>query len=809
VTRQVRQFVAFVASPGDLPRERDALRRAAQSVNDAIGRRFGLSIVIEGWEQVQPALGRPQAVINPRVNDCDIFIGLLSRRWGTPTGVFSSGFEEEYERALELVADGRPAIGLFFRELSEEEVDDAGKQLQQVLAFQERVREQRIALYATFQSTEELELKLQTFLSDFLAEQISTSQQPPAKSESTVTASSHSSRPAVAGATSGQDDDIDDARQQIVAALRAWSDVVLGRPPSELLDRDRLLSFAVAVGHDQAALPTHVANRLFRRRDSLHLSAAEATSWLRAFCDEAGRVPDHFWGRFVPGWYFFAADEELAEQLVALAQDDVWLRARGAVVLLTALGSRPAMLWPPMEQASVVGDAVAVVETQPGSAVTALWAELLDAGSTGAPTLQYLHDAASPTDTALLESLASAADGQSWAIAVHAVIAAVGGDRQPALEHLIAHPYSPAAWVVSNAILAVPDANQDRLLALLEARHTLDSLRARAFDELLARDALDDGTGPAAVAVMLRRSDATRAHLLDRPYSAVDGRLRTWLQLAWSSLSKDDRAYGVDERVDALTREPQELLSAATPNVLGLGPWRALSIQGAPSLADRAREVLRSGGIEFTEGIRHADDPDMTSVRTFVAASGRAAALRMLAAIPKEQRQPGDVELARAELARDEFITQEGALHALATLAEPEDVLELVQALPTALRRHRTESVLRRVVELGGAEAARRLVADEDDGLAETGARALAGDASIAASDLVELLYDGKARVRRAALAGLVGRLEADALTELLDGYAERTGTHYYDVIAALDWQLNAPEGVGKGLADDANAGHV
>ncbi len=156
--------MAFVASPGDLPAEREALRRAAQSVNDTVGRRFGLSLVVEGWEQVQPALGRPQSVINPRVDDCDVFVGLLNRRWGTPTGEYSSGFEEEFERALRRADGPGPSVALFFKRLTVDDTSDPGPQMQQVLGFQQRVRDERTALYESFATTDEFEIKIQSFL---------------------------------------------------------------------------------------------------------------------------------------------------------------------------------------------------------------------------------------------------------------------------------------------------------------------------------------------------------------------------------------------------------------------------------------------------------------------------------------------------------------------------------------------------------------------------------------------------------------------------------------------------------------------
>jgi Domain of unknown function (DUF4062) len=88
----------FLASPGDVAEERRAARNVVYEM-DQMFRESGWHIELSGWEDVMPGYSRPQAKINPDVDTCDIFLGLLWRRWGSPTGEYSSGFEEEFERA--------------------------------------------------------------------------------------------------------------------------------------------------------------------------------------------------------------------------------------------------------------------------------------------------------------------------------------------------------------------------------------------------------------------------------------------------------------------------------------------------------------------------------------------------------------------------------------------------------------------------------------------------------------------------------------------------------------------------------------
>ena len=136
MSTHVRELRVFMASPGDLDDERESLRNVERRIN-AMFRERGVRVSLAGWEEVQPEAGRPQALINPLVHECEIFIGLLSMRWGSATGTYSSGFEEEFEIALarRTQNDETPAIGMFFKTIDPERLADKGTQLTAVLAF--------------------------------------------------------------------------------------------------------------------------------------------------------------------------------------------------------------------------------------------------------------------------------------------------------------------------------------------------------------------------------------------------------------------------------------------------------------------------------------------------------------------------------------------------------------------------------------------------------------------------------------------------------------------------------------------------
>jgi hypothetical protein len=91
----------FLASPGDLKPERDETHDVVNRLNKFVATPLGWQIDLLGWEDTSPGYARPQEKINVDVDRCDLFIGLLWQRWGQPTGTHTSGFQEEFERALE------------------------------------------------------------------------------------------------------------------------------------------------------------------------------------------------------------------------------------------------------------------------------------------------------------------------------------------------------------------------------------------------------------------------------------------------------------------------------------------------------------------------------------------------------------------------------------------------------------------------------------------------------------------------------------------------------------------------------------
>ena len=102
---ETRDFIrVFLASPGDLTEERQAAKQVIDEVNEEWGEYLGSHVELVGWEDTVARFGRPQAIINGDLERCEVFVGMLWKRWGTPPGgesKYTSGFEEEFSISLD------------------------------------------------------------------------------------------------------------------------------------------------------------------------------------------------------------------------------------------------------------------------------------------------------------------------------------------------------------------------------------------------------------------------------------------------------------------------------------------------------------------------------------------------------------------------------------------------------------------------------------------------------------------------------------------------------------------------------------
>lgn len=165
----LKRVLVFIASPGDVSDSRSSVRHAVERINKLVAKDNGFLLESIGWEDIPPGKGqRAQDIINPYVDAASIFIGILHRRFGKPTGMAESGTEEEYNRIEQRWKneDPKPEVMIYFKKIPDEQLVDPGEQLQKVLAFKERV--QKTCLSKDFELESRLEELVQDALHDWI-----------------------------------------------------------------------------------------------------------------------------------------------------------------------------------------------------------------------------------------------------------------------------------------------------------------------------------------------------------------------------------------------------------------------------------------------------------------------------------------------------------------------------------------------------------------------------------------------------------------------------------------------------------------
>lgn len=108
----------FIASPSDVADERDITSLVVGEINRMFGNPFGLTLDAVRWEtHAWPGVGEDaQDVINKQIGEFDVLVGVMWRRFGSPTKRAKSGTGEEFKRAYDLHKKyGRPKVMFYFR----------------------------------------------------------------------------------------------------------------------------------------------------------------------------------------------------------------------------------------------------------------------------------------------------------------------------------------------------------------------------------------------------------------------------------------------------------------------------------------------------------------------------------------------------------------------------------------------------------------------------------------------------------------------------------------------------------------------
>ncbi|HEY4283315.1 MAG TPA: hypothetical protein VGM62_09635 [Chthoniobacterales bacterium] len=298
----------FLGSPGDLGQERLRAKGVVDEFNGLHADQMGYQIDLVGWEDTVSSFGRPQATINLELDRCELFVGIMWRRWGTPpdiSGRFTSGFEEEFTTSLEKRRTiGKPEISMFFKDVSEDHLRDPGPDLKRVLNFKNNLIETKEVLFEAFPTTDEFEKRFRRCLTSYIyrvqdkeGAAVSEKNAGPATSGGAVstvpTKSTNYETPLSSRGVEFLRDLIAKTENENQDGEIGAFDVARFRLLSSLLRRS---------GNDEKVLQVHDANLMYEGYDDNSLGKAEKLGLV-----ECGL--SHFKEEVVPFWRWYSAVE--------------------------------------------------------------------------------------------------------------------------------------------------------------------------------------------------------------------------------------------------------------------------------------------------------------------------------------------------------------------------------------------------------------------------------------------------------------------------------------------------------------------
>ncbi len=786
-TRQVLKV--FLASPDDVTAERTVAEEVVNALNKVIGDRLGLQIALYKWEDAKPGAGRPQSIINAAVDDCDLFIGLLYERWGRPTGDYSSGFHEEFDRAKKRWRiGGEPEIWLTFKAPRPGLLDDPGDHLKRIIEFREREKVLGEVLFKEVKDTADWKSKLYEWL---LAHALDLAPRFASPVLPRIAASSPEAPVPSSSSPAGSDEGAaieNEVLGQLAKVSGSMARVVLsGNLEFSVDDANILTEFEIArlyllsatwIGKRYTGdfLGVHEVNLIYKYRADLRPTIDELDQLFRTALHDAGDV--------VPGWYWFSRhiSGHAKEMLLAIADEnsDAQLRVRALRMLRLAKIEIKAEGWTSLPLFD-------------------------DSDSVRLEALEYLGSMADESAVPILEEIVSAETDSSVA----------GSAAVDAMSRIFAR-YDP-----KRALLGLASGRQIASAELLSAlKHSV-----KALDETGLLKAAEDpieGVRAFAVAELAQRNKLPMSlarTLIADPSDEIK-------EIAFLALAREGEQIELEKVSEAFQGSHHYLGGRPNPtetvvrevyrkysteqverevdwySVRGPIAYKALAL-------DRAQEVLGDVRSDLASDFERVRERSLARILTeigvenvdrfverwkdlekYIRSTFTAAALSGLAA----HAELSDAEVARKFLNDADIEIQLASVQIISQFGEERDVSALL-----GIAKERWG--LTKTVAASGAlklsprpfDVASELMRTDDSELAKIAFEWLdAHDSEELRHFLKGLLAHENEVYRLRAVYWLSKRLGIDELRELLGDYLTR-GKYYYNVVTWRDRMVYAP----------------
>lgn len=554
-----RRFVkVFLASPGDLAEERKVAKVIVDDFNSQLADALGYQVELVGWEDTLPGVGRPQAIINRDLDGCDLFVGMLWKRWGTPPGTepYTSGFEEEFKRSMTRNAtEGRPEISLLLKDLDAASLADPGDHLKKVVAFKDQVFAEKKLLAGTFSDVRDFEGKFRKCIQGYVIALASRDKASESEKDQAPLAEMQTTPATVPGPTTPLS--VEGAmflRSFLATAEKATDEHPLA---ADDVARVRLLSIIAAVhGNDQQSLGSHDANLLFRARTKFEFGRRELDGLL-----DDGLA--NFKNENVPLWHWVAAVNGFKNNILPFCSAVGTTDRRVGALKAMRLIAEPIM----------EGEQFGRKEIVP------LWFAKAAEIAVRVAALEYLSECGQPSDLPHINDEFARNETQTTSAAANAIIRiTLSDDRRAALEALYTLQPNTVKQDLLDALFSRDGEFDDEVL-LRGLNHRNVLVRTTVVKLLQERGALVTSVAEP----MLSDSDADVRYLVLR------------------ALVASGRSYSVEQAKAVLVR------NNPAPTGLGLLAMSQTDTEGEAVLEDYTKQFFDSLTVAQLEEMSQSD----------------------------------------------------------------------------------------------------------------------------------------------------------------------------------------------------------
>ena len=806
----------FLASPGDLKDERRIAKSVVDEFNSAWADNLGYQVELVGWEDTVSGSGRPQAIINRDLERCELFIGLLWKRWGSPpdsNGPFGSGFEEEYRTSRERQASaGRPEISLYFRDIPDDARRDPGEQLKRVMAFRDELVAGKEQLFETFGDLRDFEAKFRRCVTRYVQRLRANESEDVSQRDQTPTTGGENptrAEPTAMESTTPLSDEGTSFLLALMEKLRG------GSASASEIARFRLLSTLVGErGNDEPALGVHDANLLFLARDEILFGSQEIEGLLKCGLT-------FFSNENVPLWRW-------VERLSGFESNLLVLYALTGTPRRIALGALQAM--------RLIGTQLGPDEPFGRDFLLTRWLTPGLPSENRVAALEYLYDWGITSDLPLVKAEFERNDYQTAAAAADTIIAISLRDaRHTALSALYElQPARVKQELVTAIFESVPPLDDESLTpGLSHAAATVRRVVVRLLKERntlgndVATQLLEDSDATVRLQALLALvhggravSDIEAKGIIVKPDrrgtyaflgfggSDVDGeeKLKDFRHLRLGSL-KDAELKGIVAR--------ESILDQSAFFVLAARHFKRFKTRIRMAVDDNAAAVVSDGLRALTATLAGGEDTisKAMSLEPSLRKEYSRAARRILA----RNGGRGDLNRMRDAIRSSIVEPTPDDFEYLGRYGEWADIPLIVDMAKASgggssllgsvwATDETIDAAAKAMLLLGGLRFTEVLAIDVPQRLLvrvilRASKRAFA---SLADVDISKLLRSDSDAVRKAAALKCVHALSKHRAATLLAAHLDGSSTVYYNVVHWLDFGVSAPKSVASSAADRA-----